>query len=303
MFAMALMRFPGLSVSTGGFNALMWLAFILCILSYQPLGNPSPQAFNLGVAILIMVVIILSSFFCELFEIVAELFVSFSLNRSFSFCPIFLLDALVDFQASRVMASIRELIPKEALLLRNGELIQVPASELVRGDIVKLSLGMRVPADLRLVDVSSDLKFDRSLLTGETDAVRGTVHATDKNPLESYNVALSSTFVVQGSGTGVVVAIGDETVMGTIARLSTKQKDKITPIQKELLRFTIIISAVAVSFFALAIVFWAAYINRAYPGFLSGSAAIINAIGILTAFVPQGLPLCVALAMTIIGEF
>jgi len=200
------------------------------------------------------------------------------------------------------MASIRELIASEALVTRHGETIEIPAAQLIIGDLVHLTLGMRVPADLRLTSVSSDLKFDRSLLTGESEPIPGTVEATDKNPLETRNVALSSTFVVQGSGSGVVVAIGDSTVMGSIAKLSTKQKDKPTPIQNEIWRFTLIISGLAIGLFALAILFWGVYIKPTYPGYLPLSAAIINAIGVLTAFVPQSLPLCVALAMTIIGE-
>lgn len=217
--------------------------------------------------------------------------------------PHFLLDAIVDFQASRVMSSIKGLIATSALITREGHEIEIPSSELVVGDLVHLSLGNRVPADLRLVSCSPDLKFDRSLLTGESDPVRATVDATDKNPLETRNVALSSTFVVQGSGTGVVVAIGDQTVMGSIASLSSGQRSNMTPIQRELWRFTMIISGLAVGLFTLAILFWGVYIRPNYPDYLNASGAIINAIGVLTAFVPQGLPLCVALAMTIIGEF
>ncbi|KAI9005132.1 calcium ATPase transmembrane domain M-containing protein [Hyaloraphidium curvatum] len=258
----------------GGFNFLMWIAFIMVLLSYQPLGQPNPAIFNLGVAMLILFVIILSSFFY----------------------------AFVDFQSSRVMRSIRNLIATEASVTRNGTRQQIKAQELVVGDLVHVSLGVRVPADLRLVNVSADLKFDRSLLTGESDPVPGAVDATDKNPLETRNLALSSTFVVQGSGTGIVVSIGDNSVMGSIANLAGGQKQQRTPIQQEIWRFTIIISSAAVTLFTAAIVFWAAFINPRYPGYLNVSGAIINAIGVLTAFVPQGLPLCVALAMTVIGK-
>jgi sodium/potassium-transporting ATPase subunit alpha len=65
------------------------------------------------------------------------------------------------------MKSVKTLIAEQATVLRNGKPYIIPARDLVVGDVVYLSMGDRVPADLRLVEVSSDVKFDRSLLTGE----------------------------------------------------------------------------------------------------------------------------------------
>lgn len=65
------------------------------------------------------------------------------------------------------MSSIKTLIADEATVIRDGKQQTIPASDVVVGDLVVLSMGNRVPADIRLVNVSSDLKFDRSLLTGE----------------------------------------------------------------------------------------------------------------------------------------
>lgn len=75
--------------------------------------------------------------------------------------------AVVDWNASRVMKSIKSLIAEDAIVIRDGKQQTVPATDLVVGDLVILSMGDRVPADMRIVQVSSDLKFDRSLLTGE----------------------------------------------------------------------------------------------------------------------------------------
>jgi sodium/potassium-transporting ATPase subunit alpha len=75
--------------------------------------------------------------------------------------------AIVDFHASRIMKSIRTLIAEEAVVIRDGKHVAVPATEVVVGDLVVLSLGDRVPADVRIVEASTDLRFDRSLLTGE----------------------------------------------------------------------------------------------------------------------------------------
>lgn len=75
--------------------------------------------------------------------------------------------ALVDFHASNIMKSIKTLIAEDATVTRNGKQQMISARDVVTGDLIHLSMGDRVPADLRIVTASSDLKFDRSLLTGE----------------------------------------------------------------------------------------------------------------------------------------
>ncbi|KAI8910746.1 calcium ATPase transmembrane domain M-containing protein [Powellomyces hirtus] len=261
----------------GGFNFLMWIALIVTVLSYQPLGSMNggtPPPLNLGVAVLLLFVILISATFY----------------------------AYVDWSSSRIMQSIKSLITEDATVIRDGRLMTIPSTDVVVGDVVQLSLGQRVPADVRLVKVSSDLAFDRALLTGESDPVSATVEPTDQNVLESHNIALSCTFVVQGSAKGVVFAIGDDTVMGRIIQLSSQQKQNMTTIQRELWRFTVTISTFAASLFSISLIFWATYLRIDHSGFATISVAIINSIGCLTAFVPQGLPVCVALSLTIIAK-
>ncbi|KAH0834143.1 hypothetical protein J3R83DRAFT_11446 [Lanmaoa asiatica] len=257
----------------GGFNFLMWIAFIVTLLSYKPLGQP-PQAFNLGVAVLLMLVIVVSATFY----------------------------ALVDWNANRIMKSIKSLIAEEAAVLRDGNQQLVSANDIVVGDIVVLSTGDRVPADLRIVQMSSDLRFDRSLLTGESDMIPGSLDATSDNALETRNLALNSTFVTQGTCLGVVFATGDRTVMGRLVRMSGETKFKLTTIQREIWFFTKVISAVALSLFCLSLLLYGVWLRKSYPGYENISGAIINSIGCLTAFVPQGLPVCVALSLTVIAR-
>ncbi|KAI0091380.1 calcium ATPase transmembrane domain M-containing protein [Irpex rosettiformis] len=258
----------------GGFNFLMWIAFVVTILSYQPLGGSNPAAFNLGVAVLLLLVIVISATFY----------------------------AWVDWHASRIMSSIKSLIAQDATVVRDGNRQTVPASDIVAGDIVSLSIGDRVPADLRIVEASSDVRFDRSLLTGESDMIPGCVDATSDNALETRNLALSSTFVVQGTCTGVVFAIGDKTVMGRIVAMSGETKFKLTTVQREIWFFTKIVSSLALSLFVISIIVWATWLRKSFPGYETASGAIINSIGCLTAFVPQGLPICVALSLTIVAK-
>jgi len=136
------------------------------------------------------------------------------------------------------MKSIRNLIAEEATVIHNGERMTIPSADIVVGDIVLLTLGNRVPADIRIVEASSDLRFDRSLLTGESDMIPGTVLSTSDNAMETRNLALNSTFVVQGKCTGVVFATGDRTIMGRIVAISGDTKSKLTTVQKEVWFFT-----------------------------------------------------------------
>jgi len=185
------------------------------------------------------------------------------------------------------MKSIRNLIAEEATVIHNGERMTIPSADIVVGDIVLLTLGNRVPADIRIVEASSDLRFDRSLLTGESDMIPGTVLCTSDNAMETRNLALNSTFVVQGKCTGVVFVTGDRTIMGCIVAMSGDTKFKLTTVQKEVWFFTKVISTLALGLFCIAMIVWAAWLRNTFPGFETASGAIINSIGCLTAFVPQ----------------
>jgi sodium/potassium-transporting ATPase subunit alpha len=74
-----------------------------------------------------------------------------------------------DFSTSRVMASIKGTLPSDVLVLRDSTSIKIPAKDLVPGDLITISMGEKVPADLRLIEVSADLQFDCSILTREVE--------------------------------------------------------------------------------------------------------------------------------------
>ncbi|KAG2133798.1 uncharacterized protein EDB93DRAFT_1254697 [Suillus bovinus] len=274
----------------GGFNFLMWIAFILTIISYQPLGPPT--AFVLGVAVLLLLVIIVSATFY----------------------------ALVDWNASRIMKSIKSLIAHEAAVIRDGNQQIIPAADMVVGDVAVLNAGDRVPADMRVVQASSDLRFDRSLLTGESEMVPGALAATSDNALETRNLALTSTFVVQGTCHGVVFATGDRTVMGRLVKMSGETKFKLTTIQREVWFFTKIISCLALFFFCLSLlpirrlvtddVSWIrhhVFCHREFDWLLDRfrSASRWPAVNFCIPFlfdILQGLPICVALSLTVVAR-
>jgi len=79
------------------------------------------------------------------------------------------------------MSSIKDLMPDECIVLRDGVKKEMMASELVPGDVLYIRLGDKLPADVRYIEASPDAKFDRSILTGEVDPLRGVVDSVEKN--------------------------------------------------------------------------------------------------------------------------
>ncbi|PIL32102.1 transporter [Ganoderma sinense ZZ0214-1] len=253
----------------GGFGSLLLAASIVSFIAWKPLGNPNPQASNLALAVVLLVVLFLQAGF----------------------------NAWQDFSASRVMSSIKGMLPSDVLVLRDGNQIKMPASELVNGDLIYIGLGEKVPADLRLVHVSGDLRFDRSILTGESEPVTGRVEMTDNNFLETKNIALQGTHCVSGSGMGLVIQIGDHTVFGRIAKLSSMETSRMTTLQREILFFVLIIASLATALAVLIVILWAAWLHPKFPSYINVSGLLIDIVSVMVAFIPEGLPVAVTLSL------
>ncbi|KIM77897.1 hypothetical protein PILCRDRAFT_11576 [Piloderma croceum F 1598] len=258
----------------GGFGSLLFVASIICFVAWKPLGEPAPQAPNLALAIVLLVVIAVQAIF----------------------------NAWQDFSTSRVMASISGMLPADVLVIRDGHTSKIPATELVTGDIVKITLGSKVPADMRVLSCSSDLRFDRSILTGESNPISASVDATDPNFMETKNICLQGTLCTSGSGLGVVVGTGDFTVFGRIAKQASSERTGRTGLQTEILRFVLIIASMALAVAILIIILWGAWLRRDHPGFLSVSALLVDCVSVMVAFIPEGLPVAVTLSLTIIAN-
>lgn len=139
------------------------------------------------------------------------------------------------------MASITGMLPDQCVVLRDGQQVQIDGREVVPGDLLRITIGNRLPADVRFVEVSPDARFDRSILTGEPAPLLGSVDSTDDNYLETACIGLAGTHCVSGSAWGLVVETGDRTVFGRIAKLTSAPKPGLTPLQKEILIFVGII--------------------------------------------------------------
>lgn len=148
------------------------------------------------------------------------------------------------------------MLPEDSMVIRNGVQTSLDAQELVPGDVVCVKAGNKLPADMRFLQVSSDAKFDRSILTGESLPLAATVNSTDENYLETRCIGLQGTHCVSGSCTGLVVATGDRTVFGRIAALTNEPKTKMTTLEKEVLYFVIIICSIMLAMITVVLIVW-----------------------------------------------
>ena len=192
------------------------------------------------------------------------------------------------------MESFKNLVPQYALAVRDGEKVNIKAQDLTLGDVIEVKFGDRMPADMRVVEATG-MKVDNSSLTGESEPQSRTKEYTNENPLETKNIAFFSTNVVEGTAKGIVINIGDNTVMGRIAGLASGLESGQTPIAKEIAHFIHLITGVAVflgvSFFIIAFILGYHWLD-----------AVIFLIGIIVANVPEGLLATVTVCLTLTAK-
>merc|ERR1712055_934293 len=251
-----------------GFACLLWLGAILCFVAYgiQASAYEEPPDDNLYLGIVLSAVVTVTGIFSYYQEA----------------------------KSAKIMESFKNLVPQYAVVRRNGEKITVKAAELTLGDIVDIKFGDRVPADLRVIEARG-FKADNSSLTGESEPQSRSPDFTNENPLETKNLAFFSTNAVEGTCVGIVVHIGDNTVMGRIAGLASGLDTGETPIAKEIAHFIHIITGAAVflgvTFFLIAFILGYHWLD-----------AVIFLIGIIVANVPEGLLATVTVCLTLTAK-
>jgi len=251
-----------------GFACLLWIGAILCFLAYgiQASAYEEPPDDNLYLGVVLTAVVTVTGIFSYYQE----------------------------SKSAKIMESFKNLVPQYALVRRDGEKVTITAAELTLGDIVEVKFGDRVPADLRVLEARG-FKVDNSSLTGESEPQARTPEFTHDNPLETKNLAFFSTNAVEGTAVGMVVNIGDNTVMGRIAGLASGLESDETPIAKEIAHFIHIITGVAVflgvTFFIIAFILGYNWLD-----------AVIFLIGIIVANVPEGLLATVTVCLTLTAK-
>ncbi len=198
-----------------------------------------------------------------------------------------------EYRAEKATEALQQLMPSYARVLRDGQERQIPAEDLVPGDVILLGEGDRISADARLVR-EAELRVDQSTFTGEPHPLPKTSDAFPE-PWQSRadipNLVFAGTSVTAGTGRAVVYATGMATEFGKIAQLTQTIKEEESPLQRELKVVTKVVTAIAVAFGA---VFFALAVGLAG---IDPTGSFLFAVGMIVAFVPEGMLPTVTLSL------
>lgn len=198
-----------------------------------------------------------------------------------------------EFRAGKATKALDKLLPSYARVIRDGREIRLETKFLVPGDVVLLGEGDIVPADCRLVE-DNDLNVDQSAFTGESVPIHKMKDETQRDDLsrvEQPNLVFMSCAITSGTGKAVVVETGMKTEFGKIADLTRNVKEEPSPLQKEMRGITRTVSAMAL--LVSAVFFFLAILLVDTPV----AGAFIFALGMIVAFIPEGLLPTVTLSL------
>jgi P-type Ca2+ transporter type 2C len=197
-------------------------------------------------------------------------------------------------KAEKSLASLKELSAPTAQVLRERKWVTIPAKEVVMGDVIKITSGDRVGADLRLFKTSG-LQIEESALTGESVPAlkHNNLLSGEELPLgDQANMAFMGTMVTRGAGQGIVIGTGMNTEMGKIAHLIQTAENMATPLQLKLEQLGKILIALALVLTVLVVVAGVMQGHDLYSMILAG-------VSLAVAAIPEGLPAIVTIALAL----
>lgn len=221
------------------------------------------------------------------------------LDATFVFLAVFInvgLGFFQEYRAEHTLETLSSYMKERSRVLRDGKEIEIDSTDLVPGDVVRLTYGVRVPADGRIVSVNN-LAVDESLLTGESLAIEKSIGVVSvaTSLAERVNMVFAGTMVIDGYGTMVVSHTGSQTELGSIARLVSRVEKSMTPLQK------------SVSLLAW-IIFWAVSVIVIGVFFLGVSRGeplmdmLILSIAVAVGSVPEALPIALTVILAVGAE-
>lgn len=199
-----------------------------------------------------------------------------------------------EHRAESSLEKLKELSAPTSFVLREGQWREIPSTEVVIGDVIRLERGDRITADVRLV-TTYGLETEESALTGESIPVMKETEPLKQESLEAQdqtNMAFMGTIVTRGSGTGIVVGTGMNTVMGQIASLMTSTEKSVTPLEYKLTQLGKILIVIVLLLTALVVSIGVFQGHPPYNMFLAG-------ISLAVAAIPEGLPAIVTVALSL----
>lgn len=217
----------------------------------------------------------------------------------FIFVVIFINSALGTYQeynAEKSASSLQKLMKIKARVRRDGQETEVPAEDLVPGDVVLLESGMKVPADMRLIEVSG-LKIDESFLTGESIAAKKQIALLheDSGVADRTNMAFAGATVLKGRGLGIIVCTGIYTQVGKISQDVTSSASAKPPLVQRMEKFT---RQISVFIIALSIIL--GVILRMQG--MDFNAIFFFVVALAVSAIPEGLPVALTVALSIAAK-
>lgn len=196
-------------------------------------------------------------------------------------------------KAGKAVEALKKISSPQAVVVRDGARIKIPAEDLVQGDIVLLEAGNMVSADLRLIETQG-VCAEESTLTGESEPVEKDADyiADSAGDNTSMNMAYMSTYVTKGRGRGVVIATGMDTRIGHIADMLHSGGEKLTPLQKKLGELGKVLSFLAVGI--CVFLFIVAVLQKRDVGDM-----LLTSVSLAVAAVPEGLPAIVTIVLAL----
>jgi Ca2+-transporting ATPase len=250
----------------------------------EPMWHKFLSNFTSTMACLLWVAGIIA-FCAKLSELGSAIWLVNIINGCFSFWQ--------EYQADKATEALNNMMPSYSRVIRDGKENKVLSTDLVPGDIVLIEEGDDVPADIRVTQATS-LQVNQSSLTGEVNPVDKNARPVKNvagNHYELSNIICSGTSVVKGNAQGVVIKTGMNTDFGQIATLTQSVKEDSSPLQKELSVLTKQLSILAVS---ISVIFFLVATFVVHYPFVR---AFIFALGMIVAFIPEGLLPTVTLSL------
>jgi Ca2+-transporting ATPase len=207
-----------------------------------------------------------------------------------------LIGFLQEYHAEKEMQALKQMAITQTKVLRDGNITQISSAELVPGDSISLEAGNAVPADVRIIE-SHNLKIDEASLTGESNAIDKISDKLDLDDLpigDRKNMAFKGTFVTYGRGSGLVIATGMGTELGTIAKM-LQEEETLTPLQQRMVLFgkklTVLVLFLCVLFFIF--------------GWIRNDDLLklaLTSISLAVAAIPEALPAVITISLALAAK-